>query len=78
MTAALRTITTAMQIYREGDNPIYGETVTTIRIEDEAAGWFFVIDSEIKHEDGGIKLELDELRALLRCAEEMAKQEPKE
>ncbi len=78
MNAPLRTITTAMQIYRENDDPIYGETCTTIRIEDDAAGWYFVLEANKPHEDGGIALELDELRALLACAEQMAKQEPKE
>lgn len=76
MTRPLHAITTAMQIYREGDDPIYGETVISIRVEDESGGWYFVIDSEVKAEDGGIKVELDELRKLLECAEELAKQEP--
>jgi hypothetical protein len=68
----IRTITTAMQIYRKGDHAVYGETAITIRVEDESAGWFFVIED---HKGAQIRVDLDELRALLACAEEMAKQE---
>jgi hypothetical protein len=69
----LHVITTAMSTYREGDNPIFGETALTIRVDDEAGGWFFEIE---QHDGQKIRCDLDELRALLSCAEQMAKQEP--
>lgn len=75
---ALRKYVTAMAICREGDSPNYGETALSIRVEDEAAGWFYVIHQERDGAEAEIHVELDELRALLACAEEMAKQEPKE
>jgi hypothetical protein len=71
----LRTITVAMQTYRADHRPIYGESALTISVQDDAAGWYF----EIEQDDGQkISVDLDELRALLKCAEQMAKQEPKE
>lgn len=77
-TPARRQYVTAMAICREGDSPIYGETSMSIRVEDEAAGWFYVIHQERDGAEAEIHVELDDLRALLACAEEMAKQEPKE
>lgn len=61
-----------MSIAREGDSPIYGETAITIRVDDEAGGWYFVIEQD----EAKVRCDLDDLRALLDCAEEMAKQEP--
>jgi hypothetical protein len=74
MSEPLHVITTAMSTYRNGDSPIYGETALTISVQDDAGGWYFEIE---QHDGQKIKIELDELRALLKCAEKMAKQEPK-
>lgn len=75
MSAELKTITVAMQTYRADHRPIYGESALTISVQDEAVGWYFEIE---QHDGQKIACDLDELRALLECAEQMAKQEPKE
>lgn len=76
MSRPLHTITSAMRIYREGDSPIFGESAVSISIDDDGGGWFFVIETS-GDEPGKIRVDLDELRLLLTCAEELAKQEPR-
>jgi len=73
MTRPLRRIISAMHTYREGDNPVYGETAIKISVQEECCGWYFEIEA---HDGQKISVELDELRMLLECAEELAKQGP--
>lgn len=55
------------------ESPVFGESAITITVDDEGAGWFYVLTD---HEDAKIRVTLEDLRVLLDCAEEMAKQEP--
>ena len=69
MTELLTTIT-AMAIHPANSHPVYGEYTTHITMTDEAAGPFF----EVTQEERTIRLEVDELRALLAAAETMLAQ----
>lgn len=70
----MRTIT-AISIHHEGDSPIFGKSVTTVRLEDEAGGAFIVLDQN--HEDGGAKVfieDMDELLQVVEAARELLNQ----
>ena len=69
MTDLLTTIT-AMAIHKPDQSPVYGEYTTHIAMTDEAAGIFF----ELTQDDKTISVTVEELRALLACAETMLAQ----
>ena len=69
MTKFLMT-TTAMAIHNPDQSPVYGEYTTHISMTDEAAGIFF----ELTQDDKTIGVTVEELRALLACAETMLAQ----
>ena len=69
MTELLTTIT-AMAIHPAHSHPVYGEYTTHITMTDEAAGPFF----ELTQDDKTITTTVEELRALLACAETMLAQ----
>lgn len=56
----MRTVT-AVAVHRCGDSPVFGESVTTVRLEDESSGPFLLIEQS---QDAGLmqlRLDLDEL-----------------
>lgn len=53
-------------IHRQGDNPIFGEQVITIALEDEAGGPFFVVESNQASGDG-LRIDDDELELLVKA-----------
>ena len=70
MTELLTTIT-AMAIHPANSSPVFGEMTTHIAMtSDEAAGIFF----ELTQDDKTIGVTVEELRALLACAETMLAQ----
>ena len=69
MTELLTTIT-AMAIHPANSSPVFGEMTTHIAMDDEAAGPFF----ELTQNDKTISVTVEELRALLACAETMLAQ----
>lgn len=69
MTELLTTIT-AMAIHPAHSHQVYGEYTTHITMTDEAAGIFF----ELTQDDKTIGVTVEELRALLACAETMLAQ----
>lgn len=69
MTELLTTIT-AMAIHPANSSPVFGEMTTHITMTDEAAGPFF----EVTQGDGKVAVTVEELRALLACAETMLAQ----
>lgn len=67
----LLTTITAMAIHPPHSSPVYGEMTTHIAMTDEASGPFF----EVTQDDKTLRLELEELRALVAAAESMLAQE---
>ena len=68
----MRTIKTSAikkAIYVDGNNPISGEVAVHVSVEDEGGGAFLVI--ETIEDDGKIRIDLDELEAVLVAAREM-------
>ena len=66
----LLTTITAMAIHPPHSSPVYGEMTTHIAMTDEASGPFF----EVTQDDKTISVTVEELRALLACAETMLAQ----
>ena len=70
----LKTVTLAVSIYNELDNPIYGETVTHVRLEDEAAGAYISISQCKDIGTQSVQLSIDELRTVMSVAEKLMEQ----
>lgn len=65
--------TVAVAVHRVGDNPIFGESVTDIRVDDDAGGPYIVISQEGRDmgpdvKPGELAFELDELRIVMGAA----------
>ena len=72
----MRTIKTSCikkAIYVDGNNPISGDVAVHVSVEDEGGGAFIVIETDGDDNDdcGKIRIDLDELEAVLVAAREM-------
>ena len=72
----MRTIKTSCikkAIYIDGNNPISGDVEVLVSVEDEGCGAFIVIETVGDDNDdcGKIRIDLDELEAVLVAAREM-------
>ena len=68
MPNAYRTTVVAIAVHREGESPIHGEGVTTIRLDDEGGGSFLVLTQGTDE----LRLDPDEIRVVLEAAERLA------
>ena len=64
------TSTISTVVHMDDRNPLYGEGVTTITIDDEAAGGYIVLTQD----DQTIKLDLEELQLITKTAMRMLAQ----
>lgn len=53
----------SLSVYRQGDNPVFGETVTRVTLEDEAGGLFFILEQE----DGKLRFDFDEFEEVVKA-----------
>lgn len=62
-------ITTKINLYRGDDSPLFGESVTSIELDDEAGGIFFTIKQDPNEfGPGGIlRFDFDELPQLIEA-----------
>jgi hypothetical protein len=67
------TLTTKINIYHDSDHPVFGENITEVSIEDEAAGAFVVLEQAGDKDRGKLKFDLEELELVLKVAREMVK-----
>lgn len=67
----MRTVT-AVAIHSESENPIFGESVITVSLEDEAGGFFLKLTSNENNE--AIRIELEELREVYEAAKWLIEQ----
>lgn len=67
--AGSRLTITSVALHPENDNPLFGEGVTELRLEDEAGGPFLILT---QHPDTGdsqsIRLDFDEIEPLVHAA----------
>ena len=68
----MKTLITSINMHREGDSPIFGESVTEIGIEDEAGGMFITVTQF--HDDGikELRFDLDEIDDLKKNLDYMS------
>jgi hypothetical protein len=70
-----KSIVTAVAIFQEGDHPIFGETLTTLRMNDEGDGdgIFIDISQDSEREAGGVIRinDMEELNIICESAREM-------
>ena len=68
-----------MAVHLQDESPIFGEHATHVLIDDEAAGPFIVLrqfgeESKV----GEVRLDIEELEAVLRAARRLIRAQPKE
>jgi len=72
---ALQTTINAIAIHRTGDSPIFGDSTTIVRLDDEGGGPFIVIEQATNEQPGVFKLDPDELTIVMRTARRLLRQE---
>ena len=71
---ALQTTITAIVVHRTGDSPFYGESTTTVRLDDEGGGPFIVIEQTDATQPGAIRLNPDECEIVMREVRKLLEQ----
>jgi hypothetical protein len=68
-----KTTVMCYSVHTDDDSPVFGETATHVRLDDEAAGPYIVISQANNPEPkmGEISLVLDELEQVLICARKL-------
>lgn len=69
----MRTVT-EVSIHAKGQNPIFGEFVTKVRLDDEAAGPFLVISQSRDDGLSELRLDYEELVEITEAAKRMMEQ----
>ena len=66
-------VPTQLHLYREGDNAIFGESVTTLRLDDEAGGVFLTIaqDESDFGPGGELRFDFDEIDSLFAAIQQL-------
>ena len=59
-----------VSVHRRGDNPVYGERVIKVTVDDEGGGPFIVLESNEGMEDG-LRIDMDELEAVTAAARKL-------
>lgn len=63
-----------VSVHREDDNPEFGESVTKIAVQDEAAGGFLHLSQCRDDDKGGLIFDLDELEYVATIGRELIEQ----
>jgi len=66
-----KTIPLKYSVFQEDDNPLFGESVTHISIDDEGGGGYVVLEQFPDDTDQKIRLDLPEFEELLRIGKEL-------
>lgn len=69
----MKRITTKVNIYKEGSNPFFSESVTGIELDDEAGGIFFKITQSLENDLAEIRLDVNEIDIFCETLQEMKK-----
>lgn len=72
---AVKTTINSIAIHRAGDSPIFGESTTIVRLDDDGGGPFIVIEQVTEALHSVVKLDPDELPAVMRAAFRLLRQE---
>ena len=69
----MKTMPLGYSVYSENDNPIFGDSATTIKIEDEAAGPFIVLE-QFNDDVQKLKFDFDEIEILFSTIKKLMKE----
>ena len=58
---------TSITVFREGDNPVFGESRTKVSLDDEAAGFFVVLEQE----QGSLRFDFDEFEEIVKAVNQL-------
>ena len=72
---AFQTTINAIAIHRTGDSPIFGESTTIVRLDDEGGGPFIVIEQLTDTQPSVVKLDPEEVALVMRTASRLLRQE---
>jgi len=72
-----KTTITSIAVHTDKESPIFGESTTKVRIDDDAAGVYIVIDQSGSEdpETGIVKLDPEELPVIMDVARRLLEQE---
>lgn len=67
----MKYMTTRINLYRENDSPIFGESVTTLEVDDEGAGIFLKISQSPNDfgNGGELRFDFNEIKELFAAIE---------
>lgn len=64
-----KTTVISLSVHAENENPTYGESVTTISLEDEGGGPFLLLTQTPGDGERALRFDLDEFRAVAAAVE---------
>jgi hypothetical protein len=67
----MNTIPLKYSVFAENENPLFGECITHISIDDEACGGYIILEQFPDEGAQTIKLDLPELKEILRLANKL-------
>lgn len=62
---------TQFAIHREDENPVFGDNVTRVALEDEGGGCFLVLSQVDYNGENKIRIDFSELDVILKTAKEL-------
>lgn len=68
-----KTFVERVNLYREGDNPIFGNSVISVTVDDESSGPFFSLRQCNDDLNGELRLDFDEVKPLFELLKKMMK-----
>ena len=68
-----KTFTERVNLYREGDNPIFGESVINVTVDDQEAGPYFTLVQCNDDYRGELRLDFAEVEPLFELMKKMMK-----
>jgi hypothetical protein len=69
-----KTFTERVNLYKDGDNPIFGNSVTTVTINDESGGPYFILAQSRDGWSGELHLDFEEIEPLFEIMKKMMKE----
>lgn len=69
-----KAFTERVNLYKDGDNPIFGNSVTTATINDEAGGPYFILSQSRDGWNGELHLDFEEVEPLFELLKKMMKE----
>ena len=70
----IKTMPLGYAVYREDDNPLFGESSTHILIDDEAAGPFIVLKQDTDEGTQELRFDFDEMDILFEIVNKLKQQ----